>query len=412
MTTKIKIPSILLLILLSIIFLNSNAETMNITEEIFSISTTDKLATIDGSITFPNVKSNKKSIPIIFIGGSYSSRDGETYVRPDRPLRNEKFWYRIVAHNLSNAGFAVVRYDNRGMASVLECEKNRTHQLDPYEYALGTPQCYNMDAVATTTFESKREDIQSIFAMMAKDKRLDAKQVIIIAHSEGTFHISRLISEKKINPASVIFLCGPGRSPSETLRWQNIDNQISWIEKHVQQNGGFISSEKILQLFEKETPRFKNILLSEKIKGWSIVDLPSGKKRLTELYQNDIKAFSGLPTTGVLTGTMDNGAINNIAFGASRLYLSLLTDKLRTVDLLKGYRGSVSFIYGKRDAVIPVNKEIATIKQDHQLGKRATIIEIDDMDHNFALPDGHISEIGINALIQEALRLHSAARFN
>ena len=341
---KIKIHWILLFILLSSIFLNSNAETMNIKEESFSISTRDKLATIDGSITFPNVTSNEKSVLIIFVGGSYSSRDGETYVRPDRPLRNEKFWYRIVAHSLSNAGFAVVRYDNRGMASVLECEKNSIHQLDPYEYAYSTPQCYNKDAVATTTFESKREDIQSILAMVAKDKRLDAKQVIIIAHSEGTFHVSRLISEKKINPVGVIFLGGPGGSPSETLRWQNIDSQMAWIEKNVRQNGGVISNEKLLKLFEKETPRFKNTLLTEKIDGWSIVDLPAGKKRLIELYQNDIKTFSALPATGVLIGAMDSGAINNIIFGASRLYLSLLTDKLRTVDLLKGYRGSVSFI--------------------------------------------------------------------
>ena len=385
---------------------------MNIKEESFSISTRDKLATIDGSITFPNVTSNEKSVLIIFVGGSYSSRDGETYVRPDRPLRNEKFWYRIVAHSLSNAGFAVVRYDNRGMASVLECEKNSIHQLDPYEYAYSTPQCYNKDAVATTTFESKREDIQSILAMVAKDKRLDAKQVIIIAHSEGTFHVSRLISEKKINPVGVIFLGGPGGSPSETLRWQNIDSQMAWIEKNVRQNGGVISNEKLLKLFEKETPRFKNTLLTEKIDGWSIVDLPAGKKRLIELYQNDIKTFSALPATGVLIGAMDSGAINNIIFGASRLYLSLLTDKLRTVDLLKGYRGSVSFIYGKRDVVIPVNKEIEIIRQDHRLGKRATIIQIDDMDHNFATPDGHISEIGINVLVQEALRLNSATRVN
>jgi len=45
-------------------------------EEDFALPTADKKTIVKGAISFPNSSREKKFVPIVFVGGSTSSRDG------------------------------------------------------------------------------------------------------------------------------------------------------------------------------------------------------------------------------------------------------------------------------------------------------------------------------------------------
>jgi pimeloyl-ACP methyl ester carboxylesterase len=380
-----------------------NAESAS-KEESFLLSTSDKKAMIHGVISIPQLNRGKKAVPIVFVGGTGSSRDGAAYASPSDPLRLDKYWYRIVAEKLSEAGFSVIRYDNRGIGSGLECDKVAGNSADPWMYAAGPYHCYDTIAAVTTSFKSKREDLLSVFKMIARDKRLDAKRAIVIAHSEGAFHIASLISQKACSPAGVVFIGGPSDSPSAIYDWQHIDRQVEWMKKVIINNNNYASNKDILERYNNEVKGYDKPIVSDG-DGWALSDLPTIRERLTVIEKEGKSRILSQPGTGIAFGSIED-LIKNIPMASAAYFQSLMSDETRVIDGLHRYSGRMTFLYGENDIVIPWKRQIELINETTWEHSLPNVIEIEDMDHNMAKPDGTINDQSLRILVNEVEKMN------
>jgi pimeloyl-ACP methyl ester carboxylesterase len=372
-------------------------------EESFLLPTSDKKTMIHGVISIPKSNHGKKIVPIVFVGGTGSSRDGAAYASPIDPLRLDKYWYRIVAEKLSEAGFSVIRYDNRGIGSGLECDKAAGCSADPWVYAAGPYHCYDKIAAVTTSFNSKREDLLSVFKMIARDKRLDAKRTIVIAHSEGAFHIASLISRKAISPAGVVFIGGPVDSPAALYDWQHVERQVEWMKKVISNNDNYASNKDILERYNIEVKGYDKPIASDS-DGWALTDLPTIRERLTVMEKEGKSRILSQPGTGIAIGNIED-LITNIPVASASYFQSLMSDETRAIDGLQQYSGSMTFLFGKNDIVIPWKRQIDLIQENTWEHLPPNIVEVDDMDHNLANPDGTINKEGLEIIVDEVRKM-------
>lgn len=364
-------------------------------EERFSISTTDKRATINGTILYPGLDRNVRSIPIILIGGASSSRDGYAYVRHGDPLMQEKLLYKTIAESVAYNGFAVVRFDSRGIGSGNECERAIGIIDNPLQYINGGKFCYDAVAAATSTIESKTEDILAIVNMLKNNSRLDMQNAIFLAHSEGGLHVANLIQRSLINPAGVLFLSSPADSASAIFRWQNVDRIYELIAKMIQRGGGKVSDSELAKYFALEGPGIAPPLFSGK-DGWSLATLPMLRTRLLERYEQGKKIILSSPAEAGVLGSM-GADINGITVSSVSHMQWFAQNGDRLVDDVAKYQGQLMFIYGQRDKLLSVADAGALVRKSLP---RAKVVVIDEMDHVVALPDGHMSPQGMKAILK------------
>jgi pimeloyl-ACP methyl ester carboxylesterase len=374
-------------------------------EEHFLLPTTDKKTYIHGVISFPKSSATKKLIPIIFVGGTGSSRDGAAYASPSDPLRLDKYWYRLVAESLSEAGFSVVRYDNRGIGRGLECDKIAGKPADPWVYAAGPYGCYDKVAAITTSFETKRQDLLSIFKMIARDKRLDARKAIVVAHSEGAFHIASLICRKKALPAGILFISSPGDSPAALYDWQHLDRQVEWMQKVITNHGDFASNSEILDAYNNDVKGYDKPIVADG-DGWALKDLPIVRERLTAMEKEGKFIILSMPENAITYGNIEN-VIINIPMASARYHQSLMSDSTKVVGCLQNYAGKMTFLFGKDDIVIPWKREVELIQQTTWTHATPNIVEIDEMDHNLAKPDGVINDEALKTIVDEIKKMNA-----
>lgn len=97
---------------------------------------------------------------------------------------------------LSSHGFAVLRYDKRGIG---ESSGNYWE----------------------TGFHDNISDVLNALEFLKSQKEIDAKKIFLLGHSEGAF-ISTHIAGSGRDIAGIIFLAGGAHSGEETLKWQAV----------------------------------------------------------------------------------------------------------------------------------------------------------------------------------------------
>lgn len=380
------------------------AATVN-SEEQFSLATNDGLAHVHGVLTLPKNMPGSLPIPVILVGGTVSSRDGAAYALQSKADYRDKFWYKTLSQVLVNAGFATVRYDERGIGSGLECDRILGVQAGPDMYIESGGRCYDAQAAATTTFATKRQDIASVMTMVGTDKRLDGRRSIIIAHSEGGVHLAALLGQALIHPAGIVLIGVPVESLDSVHRWQHIDRQWDWMARLVDQNGGSISNAAAEKYYQESPAAYDRPIVATE-GSWSRKNLPELRNRLVQIRDNDVAAAFAAPAGGLATGTMDN-AIEGVVVGASEYYQLLVTDNVSAIGALTGYSGAITFIYGGRDTSVPSRRQVNLIRQSATLNSHAKVVFLEEVDHNLAGADGHVVPAGINAVVDAVLRVGS-----
>lgn len=368
--------------------------------EKFSLPTSDGLARINGVLSIPAGGGQRRLTPVIIAGGSVTSRDGAVYVSRSERFYYDKFWYRALANALVAAGFAVIRYDNRGMTSSLECERLLGGEVTPAEYIASGNRCYNPIFASTITFTAKQQDLLTLFEMVKKDRRLDVRRSIVIAHSEGGVQIAALVSRSKINPPRIIFIGTPVECLDVTARWQHVDRQVEWMGDLIDRSGGFVSNLDAAEFYQTHGEGFDRPLISFD-GGWSKSKLPELRKQLNELQDMRINESRSVPGDTPIVGTIDN-VLDGVVIGAAKYFQSMMADKVGLGDALANYKGKLVFIYGERDIKVSAVRQIHLIKASAALSVRSKTLLLRQLDHNLALPDGALAAAGIDAVVREA----------
>ncbi len=143
---------------------------------------------LHGSLMIPSHK-NKPPVVLIVAGSGPTDRDGN-----NASLNGKNDSLKMLAEELSIAGFATVRYDKRGVAASVSAAKSEDE----------------------LRFQTYADDVEAWVNMLSADPRFS--RVAIIGHSEGS--TLGMLAAKKTNAAAYVSLAGPAQSASKILRVQ------------------------------------------------------------------------------------------------------------------------------------------------------------------------------------------------
>lgn len=174
--------------------------------------------TLEGEVTVPNGEGPHKAV-ILISGSGPQNRNEE--LGGHRP-------FLVLADHLTRAGYAVLRYDDRGTGESTGV------------FAGATVHDFAQDAVGAFSYLQSRQDI-------------DPKSIGFLGHSEGGYIAPA--AARFIDPAFMVFLAGPARPFIDVLAQQAADIHVA--------EGGTIKEGEIAQ---KHFLRAKQILVQDKPK--------------------------------------------------------------------------------------------------------------------------------------------------
>ncbi len=122
-----------------------------------------------------------------------------------------------LTQRLLEAGYAAAFYNQRGYASLKKCVAGNDLDTRAATFAYI---CTDKNIRKTESFLTITSDTGKIINDLKNDSRLEKLPQIILSFSEGIFHISTLIENKKINPIGVVFVGGPFEPMRKVIEFQ------------------------------------------------------------------------------------------------------------------------------------------------------------------------------------------------
>ena len=183
--------------------------------------------TISGTLTFPN--DNKTHPALILISGSGAQDRDETI------FGHKLFW--VIADYLTRRGFAVFRYDDRGVSG-------------------------SDGDLAASTLKDLSTDVQALVTRLKKIKSIDGTKIGLLGHSEGGL-VAALTASEDTSLAFLVLMAAPGIVGSEIICDQvgALSRMAGLGEERAQQN--MKMQRKILDIVTEEKNR---TVAAEKLK--------------------------------------------------------------------------------------------------------------------------------------------------
>jgi len=288
-------------------------------EEEISFSNAAAGVSLAGTLTLPKGAGPFPAALLIVGSGPHDRDESLANHRP----------FLVLADHLTRKGFAVLRYDKRGIGkSTGSADKATTLDLEA--------------------------DAQAAIAYLKTRKEIDPAKLALIGHSEGAM-IAPLIASQAKDVAWVVLLAAPATKGEDTLL-----NQSELIGRA----GGLTDNQLEASLDFDETAY--DLVRAEK-------DVPTLNEKLNELVKG-----SGL--AAAMTPSVLEPQLRMMESPWFRFFLDY--DPLPN---LKALQVPVLALYGQKDLQVPVQPNMALLQQALQDGgnKDVDVRELPDLNHLF-----------------------------
>lgn len=364
----------------------------------FSIPSKDKLTQITGQIDLPDAKKSKSFPLVVLVGGTHLFDRDYDFGNSDT---DKDLLFREISKKLTSRGFAVARYDYRG----IRCNK-RTVQPCPtcnsqdefMRYFVNA--CIDNSIRSTVTVQTTRDDIESVYNYSKAQPFVAAQKNFIIAHSEGTVQIAHLVNERKIDPKAILFWGFVAESPKEMFKWQWTDRSLSsFLNSYGLKRGENLTNEAIsfqCQKMNIPKPQCKDQLS------------PKGYYTPSDI-QNEVEAQYEVVRSEALSHS-DSEAFKYVwanygaTFSSYNWWKMWFSDEIPNINGIFDYHGKISFINGTIDMATPSGRELMIVKSNKEKFKsQIHINEVAGVGHGLGPnpASGPISESSMSLLLKE-----------
>ncbi len=177
----------------------------------------------DAQLTYPAVGDGP--FPGVLLVHGSGSTDMDEYLpplvtgtgEPSRPFLQ-------IAEYLSERGFAVLRYNKRGIG------------------LNGT--VLNQDVVANTTFQDLKRDAEKALEVLIQQPEVDANDITIIGHSEGTAIAPRIAIED-LRVKKIVLMSAYAHNLSEVIYFQLVVRTLLYAEEIDTDYNGLLSIQEV-----------------------------------------------------------------------------------------------------------------------------------------------------------------------
>lgn len=321
----------------------------------FEIPTRDGRTWLTGQVDLPSVAGVARHQVVLMVpGGWFMDRDG--YMGGSGTERD--MIYRDLAEDIVATGFAVVRFDNRGIRcnemSMPLCRAGST-ELDVTKHYLNA--CVDADVRQTVTVQSQMDDVEDVWAFMVNHPRIDSRCTLVWAHSEGCLNTARLIGLRKIVPSGVVFVGTATETPVGLVRWQLVDRYVEHVMKWDADGDGRVSAADVERQFPTD-PLFAAVGMRSEVvtppgEGWT---LETVRARFVSEYEairsRSLATPDDAPYPDQTPGFRMVAASNN-------WWKQWFEDTTPIIDHLAEYLGHASFHIGGLDSQSPGERQFA-----------------------------------------------------
>lgn len=319
----------------------------------FRIPTRDGRARLSGQVDLPPSGGTAPCPFVLMVpGGWFMDRDG--YM--GRSGTDRDLIYRDLGNDLLRAGFAVVRYDNRGVRcnerTMPPCPAGGSEPEASRHYLNA---CVDTDARRTVTVQTQTDDVEDVWAFAARHPRLDPTRTLVWAHSEGGLNVARLIGRGRIDPRGVQFVGATTGSPVSVGRWQIIERSVDYLMGLDEDGDGRVTQADVRRRSPGD-PVFEAVGTAQEVlaapgDGWTRQTLhdhfTAGYERLKA------EAFAKPDDAPYPGGDFQLVAASN------DWWKQWFADETPLIDHLAGYHGRASFHIGEIDAQNPGKRQLA-----------------------------------------------------
>lgn len=317
---------------------------------------------VDGNVNLQIIiyvpKQIEKPLGVVVVSPG-TGGDAITYLEAE--LKKSKFdpdHQGGLVNLLTGAGYATVFASQRGKLDVDSCVTGFTFEQKTKSYA---DNCSVKSIRKDTDLNAVIADIGKIYSHLAKHKLLKDVPLISLAYSEASYHISKLISDEKIQPAGVIFIGGMyGRSLASTL------------ESQFKRDFYFKKIEDTFRLTGKEQITFADVVKYGELNfvlgvpnqpPWGL-GITMGNVVITKSEAADRKAgfakesqrviefYKGENLPAFVPGSVYGHDLPD--FFSSGYASQVFRTNAKNIDLLKSYKEKVSFIFGDADSQVDI----------------------------------------------------------
>ncbi|MCP8306349.1 MAG: alpha/beta fold hydrolase [archaeon] len=206
--------------------------------------------TTDAQLTYPAVGDGP--FPGVLLVHGSGSTDMDEYLpplvtgtgEPSRPFLQ-------IAEYLSERGFTVLRYNKRGIG------------------LNGT--VLNQDVVVNTTFQDLKGDAEKALEVLMQQPEVDANDITIIGHSEGTAMAPRIAIED-LRVKKIVLMSAYAQNLSEIIYFQLVDRAIFYAEEVDSNHDGLLSIQEVHTTMGVEnvelSPLPPNLLIENSTGEW------------------------------------------------------------------------------------------------------------------------------------------------
>jgi alpha-beta hydrolase superfamily lysophospholipase len=327
--------------------------------------------TTDAQLTFPAL--GRGPYPGVLLVHGSGNTDMDEYLPPiatgtDKPAR----LFLQVAEYLSERGFAVLRYNKRGIG------------------LNGT--ILNSTIVGNWTIQVLIEDSKRALDVLRRQPEVDSSDITMIGHSEGTWIVPRVAAgDPKI--MNIVLMSAGAQNLREILYFQLIDRSVSYAQDTLD-----INHDGLLSLYEVEsTLEVKNILLSP-LAPQGLIQNESGRydwypglDTNNDGYMNIQKELKPLLISqfNALTSSDPKSPYFNLWLQS---HLAL---KDTNLALIGNVTASILILQGEGDTQLPVEQAFLLEQRLTEAGHPDhTLITYPSLGHSFYPVEGWIQPLG------------------
>jgi hypothetical protein len=362
----------------------------------FSLKTFDDKTVLTGQIDFPN--SSDKSFPLVIMqpGTGLFDRDVEFAATDDESA----LIFKTISKVLLRAGFAVLRYDYRGIKCSLQtmpkcpdCADNkavRKHYIES---------CISNEIRGTVTPANMQEDLLLAYQFANSNPKIDAKKIIMFGHSEGSIHISNLVKNNLISPIGIIFMGGLAESPESLIEWQMVGRIVDGIMQMDKNSDGRVENKEIEENHQASVLKIYPLkMLLSPVGFWT-------KESITELR---LKAYSDQKKSALMRADEEPytaGALTQASYKWRKMFFE---DENKVIDNLIKFSGPTVFFAGTIDSQTEYLRQTKTIESNaHKLMVKPEIISFENLGHSLGRDPllGPVDSDAMEKIAETALRI-------
>ena len=321
----------------------------------FTIPTADGVALLSGQVDYPAVVSVPSPLIVMIGGTGLFDRDynyGNSGTEKD-------LLFKDLSKEFTKAGFAVARYDFRGVHcsefTIPACP-NCKSKAEIKQHFVNS--CVNNKERASITWDNMEMDFLAVYDHVKELSKVDSRKIIVFAHSEGTAHISNLISLNSIEPKGLMMMGMLAESPKSVIRWQ-------------------LTSRWATQFLRVIDPDFVEKVTNEQIESFC------RRQSTSKEDCDELKSPNGYWTPDSLAAVMesreylpyrDEALSHNddqifkhvlseygATFASYAWWKRWFLDDVQNIEKLARYKGPISVFHGEIDGATPAARQFKVI---------------------------------------------------